>query len=97
MLCNDNPFRCTPIAPLPCPLREAGRSTSARGGAPGPVHTPTPSHICATFREGGGGGGGKWGGGGWVLGAGWGGGGVPWTYMAQNDRLVALIILSHIC
>ena len=40
-------------------------------------------------------GGGKLGGGGFWGPAG--GGGVPWTYMAQNDRLVALIILSHIC
>ena len=62
-------------------------STLSRGGGHrnGP-YTDSLPHLCHIQRGGAGGGA-------------WLGGGVPRTpiYMAQNDCLVVLIILSHVC
>ena len=76
-----------------CRNGSSSGGSRARGGPPqwairqlGPTSVPL-------FREGGGGGGGLGLGG---LGPAGRGGGTP-TYMAQNDRLVALIISSHVC
>ena len=64
----------------------AGKHGGATG--PGPYAGSLP-HLCHIQ---GGGGGGEGGAGGQR-----GGGGGTRTYMAQNDRLVAVIILSHVC